>query len=580
MKKSLLRESNDIRRLMGLPLIMEQDNICASQDWYVEIEDEGGANKLFVDKICKTGVPTAIDGEDEKNVFIKSVNDLPKEAKKWIIDQIESVYRDNHETTGLGDSLTLVSIGDEMIGGKFSDRAETDMNEYYEFGDESVEDDMSAFKDASKDIKSHYNEPSFDEMKRKHSLGYDTDFDIDLTMLNEDYEIQRIRSLHENTKNRNGKLILERLYKLGSRGSQVNKIQQKLLDLGYDLGTSGPNGDGVDGQYGTKTYKAVKKFQQANPPLKVDGKVGDNTSGALFGTGNVRDDDRRDDDSGQTTGPVGPDTAPRGCPKTQRWYDAAKRMGLTKSVRIRHGYSKNSICKCMLNTLPGCTGTSPVTDQPDPVVKSNIEISDKINPDFKNQIDFGNLRDDGTTQRICTPNDKECGQFVNDFSDKFDSVGNAWLAYRNDTKLGPTISSKFKGLDKSQQDKAIKLWQQIHKAGGAEVGSNITNGKVKSFIKGLVGSGLNPNLQLDDVVGIYWNGSSHHEEAFYNGGKAWFVDGKPGNTIRKGNGWGMNTHVGIVGAIKDGVPLIFHNVGGNVKSDPADKLPIAWVKRK
>lgn len=583
MKNNLLRESNDIRRLMGLPLIMEQeDNICASQDWYIDIEREGGANKLFVDKICDGGVPPAIDGEDEKKVFISSVNDLPKEAKKWIIDQIESVYPDNHETTGLGDSLTLVSIGDEMIGGKFGDRAETDMNEYYEFGDESVEDDMSAFEDASKDIKSHYNEPSFDEMKRKHSLGYDTDFDIDLTMLNEDYEIQRIRSLHENTKNRNGKLILERNYRLGSRGSQVKKIQQKLLDLDYELGTSGPNDDGVDGKYGGKTYKAVKDFQSKNG-LSIDGVVGPNTSAALFGTGNVRDDDRRDDDNGQQptpTGPVGPDTAPRGCPKTQRWYDNVKKYGLDKSVRVGMGTNKKTICKCMSNTLPGCSGDSPVTDQPDPEVKSNIEISDTINPGFKNQIDFGNLNKRGNTQKICTPNDNECGQFVNDFSDKFDSVGNAWLAYRNDTKLGPTISSKFKGLDKSQQDKAIKLWQQIHKAGGAKKGSNITKGDVKSFIKGLVGSGLNPELQLDDVVGIYWNGSEHHEEAFYHGGKAWFVDGKPGNTIRKGNGWGMNTHVGIVGAIKDGVPLIFHNVGGNVQSDPAKNLPIAWVKRK
>ena len=42
----------------------------------------------------------------------------------------------------------------------------------------------------------------------------------------------------------------------------------------------------------------------------------------------------------------------------------------------------------------------------------------------------------------------------------------------------------------------------------------------------------------------------------------------------------MNTHIGIVGAIKDGVPLIFHNIGGNVISDPASNLNIAWVKRK
>lgn len=213
--------------------------------------------------------------------------------------------------------------------------------------------------------------------------------------------------------------------------------------------------------------------------------------------------------------------------------------------------------------------------------KGNIFVSDTINPAFRSQIDFQNLKTGGSTKRICTPNDEECGQFVNDFSDKFREVGNAWSAYRNDTKLGPTMSSKFKGLNTSKQDKAIKLWQQIHKKGGAEKKSNITRGEVKSFIKGLVGSGLNPDLKIDDVVGLYYDGSENHEKAFYHGGKAWFVDGgKPGKTIRGGDGWGMNTHIGIVGAIKDGVPLIFHNIGGNVISDPASNLNIAWVKRK
>ena len=212
--------------------------------------------------------------------------------------------------------------------------------------------------------------------------------------------------------------------------------------------------------------------------------------------------------------------------------------------------------------------------------KGNIFVSDSINPLFAEKINFQNLKTGGSTNKICTPNDNECGQFVNDFSDKFDGVGHAWLSYRYDTKLGRTIDSKFRGLNKSQQDKAIKLWQQIHKAGGAEKGSNITRGEVKSFIKGLVGSGLNPDLKIDDVVGLYNEGSKNHEKAFYYGGEKWFKDGKPQDSIRMGNGWGMNTHVGIVGAIKDGVPLIFHNVDGNVISDPASNLKIAWVKRK
>ena len=50
-------------------------------------------------------------------------------------------------------------------------------------------------------------------------------------------------------------------------------------------------------------------------------------------------------------------------------------------------------------------------------------------------------------------------------------------------------------------------------------------------------------------------------------------------TIKSGTGWGMNTHLGVVGATKYGKPIVFHNIGGNVISEPADNLRIAWVKK-
>jgi peptidoglycan hydrolase-like protein with peptidoglycan-binding domain len=42
----------------------------------------------------------------------------------------------------------------------------------------------------------------------------------------------------------------------GSKGASVIKVQQALIDLAYDLGTSG-----ADGIYGTRTWKAVKQFK-------------------------------------------------------------------------------------------------------------------------------------------------------------------------------------------------------------------------------------------------------------------------------------------------------------------------------
>jgi hypothetical protein len=217
--------------------------------------------------------------------------------------------------------------------------------------------------------------------------------------------------------------------------------------------------------------------------------------------------------------------------------------------------------------------------------KDNVQISPTINPLIKNDIEWGKISSKDTTLEICHRDDPNCAQFVNDFSTKFNMVGNAWNAYANDSLVGPTVYSAFKGLDKPKQDFMVKTWLDLNKSGGGKENGNHMI-QIKNFVDTLVPK-LNQgfkDLKLDDVVGIYYPNSKHHEEAFYQGGVRWFkdVDGKkiPGDTIKRGDGWGMNTHVGIVGAIKNGVPLIFHNIHGNVQSDPPNKLRIAWVKRK
>ena len=43
----------------------------------------------------------------------------------------------------------------------------------------------------------------------------------------------------------------------GAKGDEVKKLQQKLFDMGYDIGTSG-----VDGIFGSKTKEALQKFQK------------------------------------------------------------------------------------------------------------------------------------------------------------------------------------------------------------------------------------------------------------------------------------------------------------------------------
>lgn len=66
---------------------------------------------------------------------------------------------------------------------------------------------------------------------------------------------------------------VQTLSKVGSRGDEVRKIQQKLISLGY-------LNDKADGIYGEKTRKAVVAFQKAKG-LDADGIAGPKTLSAL-----------------------------------------------------------------------------------------------------------------------------------------------------------------------------------------------------------------------------------------------------------------------------------------------------------
>ena len=66
---------------------------------------------------------------------------------------------------------------------------------------------------------------------------------------------------------------VEALSKYGSRGTEVNTIQEKLKRWGYYSGS-------VDGIYGSQTVSAVKKFQKKNG-LTVDGIAGTQTLKAM-----------------------------------------------------------------------------------------------------------------------------------------------------------------------------------------------------------------------------------------------------------------------------------------------------------
>lgn len=67
----------------------------------------------------------------------------------------------------------------------------------------------------------------------------------------------------------------DRTLKKGDKGDDVEDMQENLIKLGYDLGSYG-----ADGNFGSKTEKAVKEFQQ-NSALEVDGKFGSKSLAAM-----------------------------------------------------------------------------------------------------------------------------------------------------------------------------------------------------------------------------------------------------------------------------------------------------------
>ena len=64
-----------------------------------------------------------------------------------------------------------------------------------------------------------------------------------------------------------------RVLEVGSRGSDVTKVQKRLIQWGYLDGTA-------DGRYGEDTRNAVRKFQRNNG-LTADGKVGAETAAKM-----------------------------------------------------------------------------------------------------------------------------------------------------------------------------------------------------------------------------------------------------------------------------------------------------------
>ena len=212
--------------------------------------------------------------------------------------------------------------------------------------------------------------------------------------------------------------------------------------------------------------------------------------------------------------------------------------------------------------------------------------------------------EDGREATVGKCSEKRCSAWVKQQLGKWQ--GNAWHAHRK-----PDVTA-FKSLER--QDDLAKTFSEIN----ADPNPDSTPHKaaVSAYVKSVIPSQEQfTDLSLGDVVGLYYPPSSNHARAFYEGGtgyadmgqggrggsgpyfrtkeddKPWSpemtgqdIEFVPGNSMKRGRGFGMNTHLGFVGAVtSEGHPIVFHNVSGRVKARRVDamkpdELAIVWSK--
>ena len=301
--------------------------------------------------------------------------------------------------------------------------------------------------------------------------------------------------------------------------SNIELVQKALKNAGYNIGNSGPKKDGIDGKFGNVTSNAVYQYQKSKG-LKSDGQVGPCTAKSLgvnplVGSGPCKDPNVKKGSS-----------------------DSTKTDSTSTGIKVPVGYD------CIAIDADTCKKISPST-----------------------QVSIGT-----GSEKQCTAYARKC---LSEYG--IDSLGgSAWEALSVLKGKGATVKYNiFDSYDWS------KLQNSISKLGinqkscecfdktpteGNDVDKKCDGGKLGSAISMSYPntSGVNVgDLKLGDIVGMYWRGSSNKGKAFCQKAK---VDASGKITNPKTV---ISTHLGFVGAIKNGEPIIFHNVHGTYYATPA-----------
>jgi len=269
----------------------------------------------------------------------------------------------------------------------------------------------------------------------------------------------------------------------------------------------------------------------------------------------------------------------------------------TKNAWLKYGSSYLSV---------KCQGGSTKTKEKEKEKENSEKSCKKVN--IKNFESINTcLANPNKSTKLGSSDVTDCAAFVNAFSKNVSYVGNAWFTHDLDS-AGKRKFSVYTTVPETIKQNVRKIFNAIWKRGGWQKASEYSQ-NIKNLQDSLVPnqSSLKSKLVKGDLVGIYYPPSSHHVEAFYQSvtgkdGKGNAIspsyvkvdskgnmvkgsDGYPslGKTWSSGRIWSPNTHLGIVGEVKNGTPIIFHNIGGTVWADPLGSLQgggkIMWIKQ-
>lgn len=198
--------------------------------------------------------------------------------------------------------------------------------------------------------------------------------------------------------------------------------------------------------------------------------------------------------------------------------------------------------------------------------------------------------------------------------------GNAWHEHWHDEVVD---SAFFGGGITGNINTITNLFNKVNRKPESEA----FNPSVKSLVSKMIPSKSKfKNIELGSVVGLYWPSSSKFTQAFYEGatgsrklgkkfdagdpagepgffettdGRPWDpsmagdknIKFRPTDKLKSGKGFGMNTHLGFIGAYANGEPVVFHNIGpgtgevkGRVYATPLkalskSRMMILWHKK-